>query len=1584
MPPTRIRRGAMRRAINRGMSLKCGFCKQTKEEVFSGELLLSRDSQLVVHRRCLLFSSVPKTSKTSKNENLCGISVPDIKKELRKVIGKKCSHCHRHGAAVRCAVRYCRKVYHYPCVRSDNGAIRENEIQRVYRVWCQKHKIEHRLGEDSSVESAEDVEDTAQPKENELKPPRKQHTYSRKTASQKGSFCSRTEADMDCEDKSSTKTYHLRCAPSDSVKFIKNIDAGVDRLYCKNHSGYEDDRSDKTTCGSTSSGCCRSIGDEEESSSYREKTFKQNISNKMKDDGRFRKCQKRLSYLPDGDGILQDSSVSIAAFQEHGSFSYSNRNSTNEMPSIPDKDSMECRGIDTERSKEITELLQLKEDTAKVAEGKKGSSCMDSHNLVKAKSFWTEMQTTGNVERVFEQLDDVLKCLKRKITDGSANDQEYLKALTLLTNAGIQDSSLSFDTPENGERFQHTSEEKISQKVMISEELMEAQSALNSSLFLRASVIKSLAPSTTCPSPTEEFIHPSLPDHRTFRQHKCSGMCITRVAPPTPYHFKGENPLKIPILCQFQRRHAKLHWDTEVMEPPHVSYKAPCGRGLRNFKEVRDYILETQCDFLLLDFFSFNTYVQLSRTVVCKNPVVYEADISHGIEPVPVPLYNGIDDSTPQYFKYRKARLPHGYLISSSEEMFLQKCNCTDGCSDKSRCACQQLTASVNKRFSKACGYEYKRLLQCAPSGLYECNKWCKCNERMCENRVAQHGLKARLQLFKTEKKGWGVRCMDDIDKGTFVCCYAGRVLSTVNGVDDKRNDETINCDITAGNSKTEMPSIKAERNGSCLDSDVELIDAVEETKADMKGEESTPFIKTSSLLTEKGNTALSGRNSLACRKSNWYSSAISPIERPKTKTALLQARQRKLLEQGQISIVHSSSEEDDSQSSRQRFKKLPRTFLPFSLKKRKTLSDTQPIVLDKGVLENRGSTGNGRNRCIPLGENNFEGPVFSNQSQQETDKQENKTKNENANVQDKLIQDNHHKELTSRLHRTCIGDEQGNSCYFLDASEEGNIGRFINHSCDPNLIVQSVFVDTHDKNFPWITFFTNRYIKAGSELTWDYRYSTGSVPEEEIPCLCGSVNCRDSIWKEPIFLLGVPPGIRVQCRIDSSWANMSECQLCLRSGENKETGKLFTDGKLAVHQNCLLFSSNLVTQNSQDFDDFGGFLIKDIKKEIKRGSKLKCSLCRKKGATVGCEVKNCKRCYHYPCAIIDNARIIEKEDIGIYRVLCKSHKKDGENPTPSRTSHSKHAGSHTVDGTAEVEGNGDHPEVSNPKKSKSKSSASVNQRASTSRKRANSTDTDESEDLPIFTGTCIQITVKSKQGSKLRKRENDDGGTPVKGSCTSRSNHFAENMSSSSDACSPSLLGEYTLRDSQVEAEVPCSRIQAVVNTENIGPDPPPIPEEMEANDGNCSDTSTNIDQQEVQEETEDIQQKVQMQTKEAIPTTSREPHEPSTTGQAKTFWKKCKEAQCVEKIFMKIQNDLNSIQQNIVNENATNKDYDTAWAILLTMDSFQDIMSEFQFELHQSLQHLEEEKLSLQRREHLVEEMRKIGASLNQKSHR
>ena len=48
--------------------------------------------------------------------------------------------------------------------------------------------------------------------------------------------------------------------------------------------------------------------------------------------------------------------------------------------------------------------------------------------------------------------------------------------------------------------------------------------------------------------------------------------------------------------------------------------------------------------------------------------------------------------------------------------------------------------------------------------------------------------------MFKTEKRGWGIRCLDDIPKGQFICIYAGEVLNEqdTNAFGKKYGDEYL------------------------------------------------------------------------------------------------------------------------------------------------------------------------------------------------------------------------------------------------------------------------------------------------------------------------------------------------------------------------------------------------------------------------------------------------------------------------------------------------------------------------------------------------------------------------------------------------------------------------------------------------------------------------------------------------------------------------------------------------------------------------------------------------------------------------
>lgn len=72
----------------------------------------------------------------------------------------------------------------------------------------------------------------------------------------------------------------------------------------------------------------------------------------------------------------------------------------------------------------------------------------------------------------------------------------------------------------------------------------------------------------------------------------------------------------------------------------------------------------------------------------------------------------------------------------------------------------------------------------------------------------------------------------------------------------------------------------------------------------------------------------------------------------------------------------------------------------------------------------------------------------------------------------------------------------------FIDATVKGSLGRFLNHSCEPNCYVEKWVVGDKLK----MGIFSKRQVKAGEELTFNYnvdRYGANSQP-----CYCGESNC--------------------------------------------------------------------------------------------------------------------------------------------------------------------------------------------------------------------------------------------------------------------------------------------------------------------------------------------------------------------------------------------------------------------------------------------------------------------------------------------
>ncbi|XP_065909029.1 histone-lysine N-methyltransferase SETMAR-like [Dysidea avara] len=63
---------------------------------------------------------------------------------------------------------------------------------------------------------------------------------------------------------------------------------------------------------------------------------------------------------------------------------------------------------------------------------------------------------------------------------------------------------------------------------------------------------------------------------------------------------------------------------------------------------------------------------------------------------------------------------------------------------------------------------------------IYECNSWCACGAD-CKTRGTQRGDHPALQVYQTDKKGYGVRTTRDLLKGEFVCEYVGELIPLSN-----------------------------------------------------------------------------------------------------------------------------------------------------------------------------------------------------------------------------------------------------------------------------------------------------------------------------------------------------------------------------------------------------------------------------------------------------------------------------------------------------------------------------------------------------------------------------------------------------------------------------------------------------------------------------------------------------------------------------------------------------------------------------------------------------------------------------------
>ncbi|XP_069019039.1 histone-lysine N-methyltransferase SETMAR [Embiotoca jacksoni] len=146
-------------------------------------------------------------------------------------------------------------------------------------------------------------------------------------------------------------------------------------------------------------------------------------------------------------------------------------------------------------------------------------------------------------------------------------------------------------------------------------------------------------------------------------------------------------------------------------------------------------------------------------------------DLSSCLEDVPV-LING---RTLPSFQYSPNNIQGPGCTVDPSEVTLPGCSCHSHSCCTESCSCLQTHGQAYSSTGTLLHLNRTDSRYCSP--VYDCNALCSCSDA-CSNRVVQRGLQLRLEVYGTCNRGWGVRTLEKIPHGTFVCEYAGEVIS--------------------------------------------------------------------------------------------------------------------------------------------------------------------------------------------------------------------------------------------------------------------------------------------------------------------------------------------------------------------------------------------------------------------------------------------------------------------------------------------------------------------------------------------------------------------------------------------------------------------------------------------------------------------------------------------------------------------------------------------------------------------------------------------------------------------------------------
>ncbi|KHN80263.1 putative histone-lysine N-methyltransferase met-2 [Toxocara canis] len=541
----------------------------------------------------------------------------------------------------------------------------------------------------------------------------------------------------------------------------------------------------------------------------------------------------------------------------------------------------------------------------------------------------------------------------------------------------------------------------------------------------------------------------------------CSVDCLQEhETDPNDLTFRGLSPYMIPLMSGWRRLRVRLSKKSRKHELTVIKYVTPCGISMYDMAQILDY-LKVTCSRLTVDLFTFEKDVR--PNVVYKSPrnAKLMDDFSKGYEAVPIIVSNEIDYERPPSIEYDPRRYPFNKdtdVFTISKE-FCSGCSCSDDCANESKCECRQLTRIEISRLAKSLqpltvrGYDYRHLAACNDdevvfSGIYECNDACTCDKNKCLNRVVQLGIRLPLELFKTPKVGWGVRTLVDVPAGTFICTYAGAILTDGQAEEcGKMYGDEYFADVDL------VDVVEKQKQNAGVDISEDYFSDEDDDERDSRSNEDSRSSAPPSDNEAEDTDYYSGQESYGSDSGGEMAPVIG--KRPR-------GRPRRTLNRG----------EEGSESNHE---------APLDTNADDTLRADLAFA----------ST----SLFIAAGNEEREDTVGVSSKQNEDEESGNSATNVTPSGRFSMV--------------SYVESQKLPSLFTIDAKRKGNIGRFFNHSCEPNMRTYHVYVDTHDFRLPWIAFFTNKYVSAGTELCWDYGYTVGAVAGKKMRCHCGSRNCR-------------------------------------------------------------------------------------------------------------------------------------------------------------------------------------------------------------------------------------------------------------------------------------------------------------------------------------------------------------------------------------------------------------------------------------------------------------------------------------------